>query len=204
LGPIERKNMPARVETGENFRSEEEKSPLNDHQLKILRLVALGLTNPEIAARLSLSPSTIRSHLSRREDVPGIYWLLDVYSRREAVVKIIEEFGELDPLELVSTEESARCESLTERQLEVLSWFASPELPLERSPYLEISKKLGGLAYNTIKNHLKSINRTLRTQYEVAGISITRATVIYLAYKRRKEATSPSHETPHELNGAGG
>lgn len=36
---------------------------LTDRQLEVLSLVADGLTNPEIAAKLSVSESTIKTHV---------------------------------------------------------------------------------------------------------------------------------------------
>ncbi len=54
---------------------------LRPSEMKILRLLALGLPNKEIAHRLSLSGSTVRWHLE------NIYGKLDVRSRTEAVLK---------------------------------------------------------------------------------------------------------------------
>jgi len=52
---------------------------LSAREAEVLRLVAAGLTNAEVAERLFLSPHTIRAHLYR------IYAKLDITSRTEAV-----------------------------------------------------------------------------------------------------------------------
>lgn len=39
--------------------------PLTDRELQIICLVALGLTNAEVARELYLKPSTVKSHLAR-------------------------------------------------------------------------------------------------------------------------------------------
>ena len=54
-------------------------SPLSERELEVLRLVAAGLTNPQIAENLVLSAHTVNSHLTT------IYSKLDVSSRIEAV-----------------------------------------------------------------------------------------------------------------------
>lgn len=55
---------------------------LSDHQLEIVRLVAEGLTNRQIGARLHLSEHTIRSYLSRAMRTLG------TSSRAETVVRL--------------------------------------------------------------------------------------------------------------------
>ncbi|MCB9450252.1 MAG: LuxR family transcriptional regulator [Anaerolineaceae bacterium] len=54
---------------------------LSDRELEVLQLIAEGLTNPDIATRLFLSPHTIKVH-SR-----NIYEKLDVHNRTEAVAR---------------------------------------------------------------------------------------------------------------------
>lgn len=49
--------------------------PLTDRELDVLRLMAVGLTNHQIARRLEVSPSTVGTHLER------IHTKLDVTSR---------------------------------------------------------------------------------------------------------------------------
>ena len=57
---------------------------LSDREFEILELVAQGKTNREIAAKLFLSPNTIKSHVS------NIYRKLDVARRPEAVARAKE------------------------------------------------------------------------------------------------------------------
>jgi LuxR family maltose regulon positive regulatory protein len=63
--------------------------PLSRREIEILRLVASGLSNREIAERLYVAPSTIHWH------VKNIYAKLDVHSRTQAVARA----GELGILE---------------------------------------------------------------------------------------------------------
>ena len=58
--------------------------PLSERELEVLRLIARGLSNPEIAAQLYLSPNTLKSHSQ------NIYAKLDVHSRMEAANKARE------------------------------------------------------------------------------------------------------------------
>jgi DNA-binding NarL/FixJ family response regulator len=58
---------------------------LNDNQLKILSLVAQGLSNPEIARFLGLSEITIKKHVS------AIYNKLGVVNRAEAVALALRQ-----------------------------------------------------------------------------------------------------------------
>jgi LuxR family maltose regulon positive regulatory protein len=52
---------------------------LSDREMEVLQLMARGLTNPEIAQRLYLSPNTLKAHAQ------NIYQKLDVHSRVQAV-----------------------------------------------------------------------------------------------------------------------
>jgi LuxR family maltose regulon positive regulatory protein len=53
--------------------------PLSERELEILGLIAEGLTNREIAARLFLSPNTVKAHTR------NIYSKFDVHSRTQAI-----------------------------------------------------------------------------------------------------------------------
>ena len=62
--------------------------PLSEHELKVLRLVAAGLTNRETAVELYLSVNTVKWHLK------NIYDKLDVHNRVEAIARA-QELGYL-------------------------------------------------------------------------------------------------------------
>jgi LuxR family maltose regulon positive regulatory protein len=53
--------------------------PPSERELQVLRLMAAGLSGPEIAEELVIAVSTVRSHIK------SIYSKLDVHSRHEAV-----------------------------------------------------------------------------------------------------------------------
>ena len=55
--------------------------PLSNREIEVLQYMAHGITNAEIAARLYLSPKTLKSHTQ------NIYSKLDVHSRVQAVNK---------------------------------------------------------------------------------------------------------------------
>ena len=56
-------------------------SLLTDREAEVLALVALGLTNGEIAVRLVLARTTVRTHLE------NIFGKLDVHTRTAAVAR---------------------------------------------------------------------------------------------------------------------
>jgi LuxR family maltose regulon positive regulatory protein len=55
--------------------------PLSERELEVMSLIALGLSNREIAGKLYLSPNTLKAHTQ------NIYSKLDVHNRVEAVNK---------------------------------------------------------------------------------------------------------------------
>jgi LuxR family maltose regulon positive regulatory protein len=52
--------------------------PLSERELEVLRYIAEGLSNPEIARRLYLSPNTLKAHTQ------NIFLKLDVHNRLQA------------------------------------------------------------------------------------------------------------------------
>jgi LuxR family maltose regulon positive regulatory protein len=56
----------------------------SERELEVLRLIAAGLSNQEIAERLVISPNTIKAHINK------IYAKLDVSSRTQAIVRARE------------------------------------------------------------------------------------------------------------------
>jgi DNA-binding NarL/FixJ family response regulator len=67
-----------------DLRDSVEKPSLSSRERQILALVVMGLTNQEIAARMFLAESTVKSHLS------SAYSKLGVRSRSEAVTVILD------------------------------------------------------------------------------------------------------------------
>jgi DNA-binding NarL/FixJ family response regulator len=58
---------------------------LSPREVEIMKLVALGLANKEVAARLNISYDTVRAHLK------NIFRKLDAQSRTEAVAKFLQQ-----------------------------------------------------------------------------------------------------------------
>jgi two-component system nitrate/nitrite response regulator NarL len=70
-------------------RTSEEPSPLSPREREILRLVAEGLAVSDVAARLFLSPATVKTHLQRSYQKLGV-------SERAAAVAVAMRKGLLD------------------------------------------------------------------------------------------------------------
>ncbi len=58
--------------------------PLSERELEVLRLIADGLSNAEIADKLFIAQGTVKRHIN------NIYGKLDVQSRTQAVAKARE------------------------------------------------------------------------------------------------------------------
>jgi len=58
--------------------------PLSERELEVLRLIAAGLSNREIAGKLYITPGTVKRH------VDNIYGKLDVHSRTQALARTAE------------------------------------------------------------------------------------------------------------------
>ena len=64
--------------------------PLSEREIEVLQLIAEGLTGPEIATRLILSPHTVKAHTR------NIFGKLDVHTRTQAIVRS-QALGILSP-----------------------------------------------------------------------------------------------------------
>jgi LuxR family maltose regulon positive regulatory protein len=75
----------AKVEQTDSLKAQTSRSdliePLSERELEVLQLIAKGLTNPEIASRLFLSPHTVKVHAH------NIYGKLGVHNRTQAVTR---------------------------------------------------------------------------------------------------------------------
>ena len=58
--------------------------PLSDRELEVLRLVAAGLSNQEIAKKLVIALSTVKTHIN------SIYGKLSAQNRTQAVARARE------------------------------------------------------------------------------------------------------------------
>jgi LuxR family maltose regulon positive regulatory protein len=56
--------------------------PLSERELEVLRLVALGRSNADIARELVVEVATVKTHLN------NLYRKLDVHSRTQAVARV--------------------------------------------------------------------------------------------------------------------
>jgi DNA-binding NarL/FixJ family response regulator len=74
-----------RLRSKEELASAVPSSPLSQTQLEILRLIAVGFSNREIAGRIHLSENTVKSHIQQ------IFRKLDVSNRVEASLRASKE-----------------------------------------------------------------------------------------------------------------
>lgn len=86
LSLLERSDLATQNERAETVSrtttfAEAQNEALTGRELEVLRLLAEGLTNKEMATRLVVAPSTIKQHLK------AVYRKLDVYNRTQAVAR---------------------------------------------------------------------------------------------------------------------
>ncbi len=85
VSPVIAAKVLNRLRTQEELASAGPSSPLSDTQLAIVRLIAAGFSNRQIASRIHLSENTVKSH------VQEIFRKLDVGNRVEAAVRASKE-----------------------------------------------------------------------------------------------------------------
>jgi DNA-binding NarL/FixJ family response regulator len=85
VSPVIAAKMLNRLRSKEELASAEPSSPLSHTQLEILRLIAVGFSNREIAGRVHLSENTVKSHTQQ------IFRKLDVGNRVEAAIRASKE-----------------------------------------------------------------------------------------------------------------
>lgn len=95
LGPdvvlsFEVANSPELKRVVEQAQARQAVAGLSEREVEVARLVAEGLTNQAIAARLGIRPRTVASHLEH------VYTRLDIHSRAE-LARRMAEAGLLDP-----------------------------------------------------------------------------------------------------------
>jgi LuxR family maltose regulon positive regulatory protein len=69
------------VAFGDQVSGQQTYEPLSTRELEVLTLLAAGMSNPQIAAKLFIAVSTVKTHVNR------IYAKLDVSNRAQAIVK---------------------------------------------------------------------------------------------------------------------
>jgi two-component system, NarL family, response regulator DevR len=85
VSPVIAAKMLNRLRSKEELASAEPSSPLSHTQLEILRLIAVGFSNREIAGRVHLSENTVKSHTQQ------IFRKLDVGNRVAAAIRASKE-----------------------------------------------------------------------------------------------------------------
>ena len=85
VSPVIAAKILNRLRSQEELASAEPSSPLSHTQLEILRLIAVGFSNREIAGRIHLSENTVKSHIQQ------IFRKLDVGNRVEAALRASKE-----------------------------------------------------------------------------------------------------------------
>jgi two-component system response regulator DevR len=85
VSPVIAAKVLNRLRTHEELASAESASPLSQTQLEILRLIAAGFSNREIAGHVHLSENTVKSHIQE------IFRKLDVGNRVQAALKASKE-----------------------------------------------------------------------------------------------------------------
>jgi two-component system, NarL family, response regulator DevR len=85
VSPVIAAKMLNRLRSKEELASAEPSSPLSHTQLEILRLIAVGFSNREIAGRIHLSENTVKSHTQQ------IFRKLDVGNRVAAAIRASKE-----------------------------------------------------------------------------------------------------------------
>jgi DNA-binding CsgD family transcriptional regulator/N-acetylneuraminic acid mutarotase len=109
---------------------------LSERELEILKLLATGLSNKEIAAQLYLSPNTVKVHLR------NIFAKLGVQSRTEATVIAIQRGYVVVPGSAVA--ESAPANEAVEPREPIGSAEPPPAAALPVAPAIEIEPALPG------------------------------------------------------------